>query len=304
MDRQLSVEERLERLRRWQKPAGPAEAERQQRAQRMVREAVGAHGAFADLDITVEAKGSYPNKTNVRNDSDVDIKVQINDPFHARIDPQGFWFGGRWMHQYDGLWKPRVLRRELHMALENVFGTVDDNHNVAFCIPEVPSSRPSADVVPCFKYVQFTDESLSQSVEGSIVYCRDGTEIVNWPHQQLVNGKAKNERTNHRYKFVVRVLKSVENDLADQKVIDPLPSYFSECLVYNVPDHVLTAGSFDDAVRGALQHLQRSLHPLFMEPKSLVEPNGIKPLFGCGQKWQPADGRKLVRAAWTYLNYG
>ncbi|MFE7413845.1 nucleotidyltransferase family protein [Streptomyces laurentii] len=74
--------------------AEPAEAERQRRAERTVREAVADHGAFADLDITVAAKGSYPNRTNVRSDSDADIKVQINDPFHARTDPQRFRFGG------------------------------------------------------------------------------------------------------------------------------------------------------------------------------------------------------------------
>lgn len=303
MSLQLTDAERQSLLMKWRSPAGKSESDRQDRAERMVKQAVRNHEPFAGLDLSVAAKGSYPNHTNVRGDSDVDIKVQVNDPYHADIDPSVFWWGGTRVTRYTGPWKPKVLRQEMFTALENHFGTVDANHNVAFFIPEVNGSRPSIDVVPCFRYLRFTDLTYNESIEGSIVYGRDGKEIVNWPDQQLRNGQAKNTRTNHRYKFAVRVLKSVENELAAQRIIRPLPSYFSECLVYNVPDEVLTRGSLDDSIRGSLANLNEQLHFLFGRPADMLEPNEVKKLFQRGQKWTARDATQLIRAAWHYLNY-
>ncbi|MFF7888704.1 hypothetical protein ACH40F_47955 [Streptomyces sp. NPDC020794] len=301
---QLSPQERELLISKAKQPAGAAEAARQQRAERMVRAAIVAHQPFTDLDLKVAAKGSYPNNTNVPGDSDVDIKVQLDDPFHAEIHSGMGWWNRRLIVDYRGPWTPDALRREVAAALRAHFaGPIGTDHNIAFYIPEVPGSRPSADVVPCFRYLRYKDPRGLTFDEGSIVYSRDGTEIVNWPDQQLQNGRAKNTRTGRRYKFVVRVLKTVENHLADQGVIKPLPSYFSECLVYNVPDCVLTTGDFDDAVRNSLVHLAHDLNYWFGEFRRMVEPNELKKVFGEDQKWTARDGRELVQAAQTYLNY-
>lgn len=58
---------------------------------------------------------------------------------------------------------------------------------------------------------------------------------MNWPQQQLKNGRSLNTQTNHRYKKYVRALKNAESFLAAAGTIDELPSYFMECLVFNVP---------------------------------------------------------------------
>jgi hypothetical protein len=137
-----------------------------------------------------------------------------------------------------------------------------------------------------------------------VVFGRDGKKVVNWPELQLANGRAKNERTSRRYKFVVRVLKNVENDLAAQGVIEALPSYFSECLIYNVPDHIFLDGSLDDSVRESLRAVYGQLASPGMEWKRMVEPNGVKMVFGEGQKWNMQDGLDLIVGAWRYLAYG
>ncbi|WP_367140606.1 MULTISPECIES: nucleotidyltransferase domain-containing protein [Streptomyces] len=297
MARQLTEVQRLALISKWKSPPGPAEQDRLERAERMVREAVSQHEPFRDLSITVAAKGSYPNNTNVRGDSDVDIKVQLNDPFYY----DGPWSGA---NKYTGPWTEDKLRQEVRAALTRRFGTVDANHNLAFYVPEVAGSRPSIDVVPCFKYTLSDSAAPEGRYVGSIVFGRDGKQVINWPELQLLNGRAKNTRTNLRYKFVVRVLKSVENDLADEGVITPLPSYFSECLVYNVPDHVLLTGSLDDAVRSSLQEVYRQLTSPWPGTSRMVEPNEVKKLFGPGQKWDEKDARELVEGAWSYLNYG
>ena len=55
--------------------AGPAE--------RMIKEAVRDHPGFADCSLTVYAKGSYANNTNVRADSDVDVAVQCSNAIYS-----------------------------------------------------------------------------------------------------------------------------------------------------------------------------------------------------------------------------
>ncbi|PJM98643.1 nucleotidyltransferase [Streptomyces sp. CB01201] len=261
----------------------------------MVKQAVRRHEPFQGLDITVASKGSYPNNTNVRGDSDVDIMVKLNNPFHTE-GMATWWFGEQ------GPWTRQRLRQEVKDALTNHFGSVDTDHNLSFYVPEVVGSRPSIDVVPCFKWVAYAP---GREYVGSVVYGRDGKRVINWPELQLANGRTKNTNTNRRYKFVVRVLKNIENDLASEGVIKALPSYFSECLVYNVPDDVLLHdGSLDVVVRESLREVYRQLTGGWVSYlRPMVEPNGIKKVFGGDQKWTEKDGRELIEHAWHYLNY-
>lgn len=299
MAKQLTHMQRLALISKWKSPPGLSEQLRLERAERMVKEAVNRHGPFRGLDITVAAKGSYPNKTNVRGDSDVDIMVKLNDPVHTD-GVAAWWFG----EQADtGTWTRARLRQEVRTALTKHFGSVDQDHNLAFYVPEVAGSRPSIDVVPCFKWVKRDPSAPGGEYVGSAVYGRDGQRIINWPELQLANGRAKNNSTSLRYKFVVRVLKNVENDLAAEGVIKALPSYFSECLIYNVPDPVFLVGDFDNAVRASLQEVYRQLKS-FVGVHFMREPNGIKKVFGEGQKWTEKDARKLIERAWYYLGYG
>ncbi|MFF1477313.1 hypothetical protein ACFVYD_07010 [Streptomyces sp. NPDC058301] len=157
---------------------------------------------------------------------------------------------------------------------------------------------------PCFKWVKYDFSAPEGQYVGSVVYGRDGNKVINWPELQLANGRAKSTNTGHRYKFVVRVLKDVENDLAAESVIKCLPSYFSECLIYNVPDRLFLAGDFDDAVRASLEEVYRQLTRIWLGSLRMVEPSGIKKVFGEGQKWTEKDARKLIEGAWYSLGYG
>lgn len=301
----LTLEQRMNKLNRWKTPPSPAEEVRLDRARRMVTNAVKQHPPFAGLGLIVEPKGSWANNTNVSSDSDMDIKVEFTRRvFQGPVDGMAVWDLYMQNGNYSGRWTPEEFRRELGIALKGASSIVDDSHNVAFYVPSVPGSRPDTDVVPCFTYLYEPFGGASQ--RGTVVFTKEGKHIVNWSQQQLINGRAKNNRTGRRYKFAVRALKSVENDLAAMGVIKDLPSYFMECLIYNVPDDVLKAASFDMALMGALQHLkgQFGFWTWNGGPDTMVEPNGIKKLFGAKQKWTKDDARKLLDAAWDYLGYG
>lgn len=302
--------ERKPLLDRWMSRSSASEDERMDRAERMVRAAIDAHPAFDGYrsSIKVYAKGSYANQTNVRADSDVDVVVENRDLYYYRYnptsstpapDPNASPYTGRWDDKDE--WRTEVTR-----ALYNAFGTsqVDTSGKVALTIAEVPGSRPSADVVPSFEFRRFDAADRSVVHHGSRVFSTDGKAIDNFPAQQKSNGVEKDRLTSGRYKKYVRALKSAENYLAENGTISDLPSYFMECLVWNVPNHTITTGySLDDGFRATLAHLLTNLIPDNFDKNDWREPNGLKRLFVDDSKWSRDDGLLLCRRTWEHLGY-
>lgn len=280
-----------------------------ERAERMVREAIDRHPAFEGYQsvIAVYAKGSYANQTNVRADSDVDVVVENRDLYYFEYfprssapapDPNRSPYIGRWNDE-------KEWRTEVASALKNRFGPadVDTSGEVALTVAEVTGSRPSADVVPSFDFRRFDSPDRRIVHRGSRVYKKSGGYINNFPEQQKTNGRAKDQRTSGRYKKYVRALKNAENYLADAGVIKDLPSYFMECLVWNVPDqHLLQGHSLDEGFRATLAYLILSLSQNYDE-EAWKEPNGLKYLFRGHDKWKPDDGVGLAISTWVHLGY-
>jgi tRNA nucleotidyltransferase (CCA-adding enzyme) len=62
----------------WSKGPGKTEQDKCDNAERAVRKAIDACEALSAMDITVFPQGSYAARTNVRQNSDVDICVRLN----------------------------------------------------------------------------------------------------------------------------------------------------------------------------------------------------------------------------------
>lgn len=300
-----TVSEREALLSDWIRPSSDSEKEQQDRAERMVMDAITGHPAFKGVRLRVYVKGSYPNNTNVRRDSDVDVVVEMLECSYSDYAPGVTPPSYSPLPSYDGPWTPTVWRAEVTRALVNAFGAsaVDTSGKIALNISAVPGSRPSADVVPSFVYYRYDDAFRSSVEQGSCVFTTGGTKVVNWPAQQFDNGRSKNWRTNRRYKSYVRALKNAENALVEVGTISDLPSYFMECIVFNVPDSTLTAGSLDYGFQETLRWLWLHLED-GSAYESWVEPNRNKWLFKEDQKWSIEDGKDLVLATWRYLAYG
>ncbi|MBI2798671.1 MAG: hypothetical protein HYX63_00035 [Gammaproteobacteria bacterium] len=114
-----------------------------------------------------------------------------------------------------------------------------------------------ADVVPCFSYRYYLSETASW--QGTKIFKTDGSNIVNYAAQQLENGRAKNARTSHAYKKSARILKRLENAMAQEDVFRDLPSYFLECLAYNCPDSTYAVTTWTEVVNGMLIHIWNGL---------------------------------------------
>lgn len=301
----MSASARAELLSRWIKPSSENEQVQQERAEDMVRKAITTCDAFDGTNVLIYTKGSYPNNTNVRRDSDVDVVIELRDCLYYGYKA-GVTGAEPSLSPYRGSWTPESWRRAVVDALVTAFGpdSVDTSGRVAINISAVEGSRPSADVVPSFYYRRYDNPDRTISQEGSCVFPTDGgSKIVNWPQQQLDNGRSLNTKTSHRYKNYVRALKNAENFLATEGTIDEMPSYFMECLVYNVPASTLTTGDLDEGFRATLVSLWSLLESEESERK-MVEPNWMKWLFTSDKKWSVQDGKDLVLATWGHLGYG
>jgi hypothetical protein len=291
-------------LSQWIKPSSADEKAQQDRAERMVADAIKAHPAFKGVDIVTYTKGSYPNNTNVRRDSDVDVVVELRECHYYDYNSSVPAPAASPVAKYTGPWTPAKWRAEVNSAVVNAFGSkaVDTSGKIAVNISAVAGSRPSADVVPSFLYYRYDDAARTISEQGSCVFPTSGAKVVNWPEQQLTKGRAKNVSTNQRYKNYVRALKNAENTLVSADRLEEVPSYLMECLVFNVPDATLKTGSLDKGFQETLRWLWLRLED-GSAYQGWVEPNWCKWLFKGTQKWTVDDAKAVVLGTWTYLGY-
>jgi len=290
----MSLEDKLAA---WTKPSSDTEQDKQDRTERMIRQAIDSHVAFNNCSLKVYAKGSYANNTNVRSDSDVDIAVECTDVQYWEESEKGNHPPSK---PYEGIWTPAKLRAELLAAMNAKFpGWVDSSGSTAIQINS-NSARVDADVVPCFSYRYYMKY---ESRDGTKIFKTDGSSIVNYPAQQLENGKAKNTRTGYAYKKGVRLLKRIENAMAEDGTFRELPSFFMECLAYNCPDDAFAHPTWTKCLRAMLFHIWDNLQG--DEPTSgrWKEVNECFFLFHSNQKWTRSDGREFAKAAWNYFGF-
>jgi hypothetical protein len=288
-------------LANWTGPSNPSEQERQDRTERMVREAIQNHRPLSKSRLSVYAKGSYANNTNVRADSNVDIAVQCHEVEYWNDDSAGAHSPAP---RYAAIWTPDKLRAEVGAALRAKFpGQVEDAGSTAFMVKS-GTARIAADVVPCFDYRYYFSSGGFR--DGTKIFRKNGDSFENFPAQQLENGNGKNTRTRTRYKKCVRVLKHAESAMVENLAHRAVPSFLIECLAYNCPDALFLRYSWTERVRDILAHVWNGLEggeP--SEPSERwLEVNECKYLFDPNQNWTRSDGRDFAKAAWNYLGYG
>ncbi len=279
----------------WTGPSSDTEQSKQDRTERMIRQAIASHEPFNNCSLKIYAKGSYANNTNVRSDSDVDIAVECAEALYWDESEKGNRTSGE---PYEGVWTPAKLKIELISAMEAKFpGQVDSTGSTAIQINS-SSARIDADVVPCFSYQYYMK---SETRDGTKIFKTDGSSIVNYPAQQIENGTAKNNRTGYAYKKGARLLKRIENAMAEDGSFRELPSFFMECLAYNCPDSVFTLSTWTECLRAMLFHIWNSLQGDEPDSGRWVEVNECFYLFHSNQKWTREDGRGFAKAAWNYF---
>lgn len=281
----------------WQRPASATEEDRIKRAARMIKEAIRVDRRLPNQSIEVIPQGSYHNNTNVRLNSDMDLCIRYNPQTIYFIPPDI----NKTATDFDLTPLPsgtvegtaRELKRVLHEVLGDIGQT--ERGNKALKIAGVEGSRVDADVVPAVRYCLARPRlfGMPHLLQGIAIYTDDERWIFNFPEQHHERGKEKNERTGHRYKRTVRVLKRLSNEFL---VVATVPSFLIESLVYNCPDALFPGDDWYQTASTVLGWIYAETADV-TKGNRLVEANGINPLFGIDQPWNREQANSFARSA-------
>jgi hypothetical protein len=302
-----------DRLAHWERPASNSEEVMIERAATAVRTLMSRNKWFADEGVRIAAQGSYYNNTNIRQESDMDLRAvhpMIHVLYGDHVVKQcadsvlGYRFGERTFDHV--VWQMRI---EMTSEFIDAFGAlnVDSDGKKAIRVEGIPGSRAPIDVVPCFDlHFVLWDAVASEYlvIKGIAIFSRDGGITINFPDQHHENGMEKRARTELRFKKNVRMLKHLRDELAAGGVIRQrdVPSFLVECLVYAVEDDFFLVEADDRYDR--LIRVVRRVHEKLDDPawlRTATEINGVKLLFGSHQAWTADFAKRFSAAAWNRL---
>lgn len=260
------------RLRKW---AHRGSQDASKRTHEAIRKALDQYPPLSKVRYAFDLQGSYKNDTNIQDDSDVDVVLELQSTSHYKADST-----------YE-IWK--LFRRDALGALKKGFSEKYVGPGNKSIKVKARRRRLAADVVVCLSYDNRA--SNSSSVEGIAFWAlHDKRWIVSHPKKHHENGADKSRHTSQRYKRTVRMFKSARNYLESEGRIgaDLAPSYFVECLVYNAPDSAFKK-SFQDTYCEIVNWMGRA------HLGSLVCQNEQAQLFGPSpQQWNTTDAKVFI----------
>ncbi|MBI2202847.1 MAG: nucleotidyltransferase [Candidatus Rokubacteria bacterium] len=295
------------KFRDWSKPSSETEQEKYENAERMIRDAIRASDALRGRDVSVFAKGSYRNNTNVRQESDVDIVVVCRSTFYTDYTFADYDDGATGVTASP--YGFGEFKNDVGAALVKKFGAVGVTRgNKAFDV-HANTYRVDADVVAGMELRRYRKSTLFHVTShpyasGTVFFADDGERIENWPAQQLENGTEKNNATGNRYKYIVRAMKRLRNEMADHGITaaKPIPSYLIECLVWNAPHSDFGHPRYCDDVRAVIVSVWNGTKT-DEACKEWGEVNEMKYLFRHGQPWSRDTAHAFLLAAWGYVGF-
>jgi len=238
-----------------------------------------------DGNYEIFLQGSYHNTTHVKENSDIDIVV-LNKNIVVHGTYNGIQGNLDSLKNYKATLFSQIQRSQnFYFNLGNK--TIKYSGNLNY----VP-----ADIVPCGCYKGAT----IGSEWGTILYDSHSHKyFINYPKQHYDNGVLKSQQTNQNFKKTVRMFKNARNTAVKKgllKTEDIAPSYFLECLIYNVPNDCFI-GNESQIFFHTLDWLNKNTVML----KNMKCQNQIQKLFGYEEsnitynKWNVSD-------AITYIN--
>ncbi|MBY3032436.1 hypothetical protein HF265_25700 [Rhizobium leguminosarum] len=301
-----------DRFTHWEKAESTTETIAIERGRSVVQGILENNRSLASEGVRFVPQGSFTNRTNVRNEADIDLRVQhplLRIEHASDVDPgsarsaYGYYDAGRTYAQIAGDMRSTIAT-ELKASLGKT--NVDDSGKKAIRVKGVTGSRGEVDVVPCFTlhHIYIPQDTFQyERIQGVAILGSDGTWTLNYPDQHIANGRLKRTTTNHQFKRIVRIVKRMQSDMIDHGIVNErVPSFLVECLLYLVEDHhfVMNEDRYDRVKR----ILKRSLE-IISQPGPILsyypEINGIKPLFGAQQAWTVEKARWFLANAIRHL---
>lgn len=259
-----------------------------------IRNAIDKYNGWpTDVTKEVYLQGSYRNDTNIRGDSDVDVVIELTSIFWnnlTTIEKGQLGFS-------TSTYTLQEFKNSVIDALTSYYGSsyIDSSGSKSIKVT-ANSGRLKADVVVCATYKYY--ENLRVRSQGITFWDSYSNQIINYPKIHIENGINKNSssKTNGWFKPSVRMLKNARNKLVELGKItaDDCPSYFIECLTYNVPDNAF-GDSYQDCFVNILNYLLQNLTE--QNIKEYICQNGMYYLFGLlSVQWNLQSAQRFVNS--------
>ena len=246
-----------------------------------IREALDAYKGLSQFNYEIFLQGSYKNDTNLGGDSDVDVVVRLAQ----KLKPGVAALSGEQL-QEDGshrfvLERWQSFRDHAMKAMRAKFGNAVKSGRKTLKLPK-GKIQADADLVVTLSYMQ-----------GIGFYLPDEERwVVSYPQQHHQRGLKKEKATNERFKRTIRMFKAARNHLVSKRVLtkEDAPSYFIECLLYNVPGRLFEQ-RLAATYTGILDWLKTA------KLKDFKCQNGQVLLFGQGrEQWSIKKARTFAKA--------
>lgn len=241
-----------ERFGTWAQSPSKTETDKIDHAITAIRKALAANAKVAAV-TKVFVQGSYRNRVNVRQDSDVDVAVLYTGESFSADYPEGTKredFGNS-----AATYTYAEFKNDISKALTGYLGAGHVSRgDKAFDVHE-NTYRVDADVVPVFEHRRYS--KTGSYIGGTAIWPDSGGRIINWPEQHYANGNQKNDDTGRAYRGVVRIVKKLRNIMDEEGLAEAkqLKGFSVECLVWNAPSECFTNDEWFGDVSEVLNHL-------------------------------------------------
>ena len=252
-----------------------------------------------DAEVGVFLQGSYKNDTHTYGSSDVDIVVKLEStwlPDTSELDSEE-------QARYDSNTSDAsYLYKDFR---DDVFTTLKTRFNSPLSKPVTWDGKAieindgplpvDVDVVPCRDYRVYRSYPADGEPDidhGMAFRPRYGNErIINFPKIHHQNGTEQHSN----YKETVRIFKNARdyyNDHWDSIFTIDAPSYFIECLIYNVPERILRRSSRSNRFVEILNYLQSDRTNL----ATFDQVSKMEGLFGdSNTRWEVGEAETMLR---------
>lgn len=254
-------------------------------------------------EFEVRLQGSYANTTHTYGSSDVDVIAKLTSSWGYDLDELDADEEERFWDDFNAAdYTYRDFYEDAYTALKIKFGAMNvtrGNKSLKVSSKDVSSLPVDVDVVPCSEYrvyhtyPKYGDPTFST---GMYFHSRiESAKIINFPRYHRENGVEKNQRAGKKFKETIRIFKNTRDYAGDKPTLlfanGDTPSYYIECLLYNVPDDLFTMTRRSDRFIGIVEHLEDSNDEFdaFEQQSEMVD------LFGSDEtQWAKTDARQFL----------
>lgn len=290
-------------IKNWINPPSDSEDEKLLNAERMVKDAITNDDKLSKLEIKVFCQGSYANNTNIRLDSDIDVNINYKGAFYYDLPfgmkKEDFGLGNACNYSY------HEFKNDVETALIEKFGRQNvKRKNKCFTVME-NSYRAEIDIVPTWKHRWYQKDG--SYVEGVVLFANgDNSKVINYSLQHIENGKQKNERTQRRYKRLVRIFKKVNAKMEEDNFYKDksISSFLLESLIWNCPDSIFNDNeTWNDRIKEAIIFIYNNTKETSSVYKGWEEVSNLLYLFYNERKWTREAVNNHMIKMWNYMGY-